>query len=367
MADSEYQVLYRKYRPTTFGEVVGQDHVVTVLKNALKLGRVGHAYLFSGTRGTGKTTMARLLAKAYNCEKLCNDGEPDNACMTCLEFSSGKALDLIEIDAASNRGIDDIRELRESVRFTPMHARRKVYIVDEVHMLTKDAFNALLKTLEEPPPHVMFVLATTELDKVPETILSRVQSFEFRRIAQENIRRRIKEVLKKEKYTLDEDGVSMITFLADGSMRDAESMLGQLMDAYPNGADKESFEKTFGLPKIQSVHKLIDATLKRDPLRVIDTLEAVTKTGIDPKMLSRLLIHELRTLMLVVLNPKQLAVLKTGLSEDHLKFFETHNDHTAKEISRILIKLLDAHNLNFRGPFQELPLELALLDAVSME
>ncbi|MEK7151080.1 MAG: DNA polymerase III subunit gamma/tau [Patescibacteria group bacterium] len=361
--EPEHLVLYRKYRPKSFAEVVGQEHIVTVLKNALRLGHVGHAYLFSGTRGTGKTTLARLLAKAYNCEKLSDDGEPCNKCPTCREFSLGRALDMIEIDAASARGIDDIRELRESVRFSPMHARRKVYIIDEVHMLTREAFNALLKTLEEPPDHAMFILATTEIEKVPDTILSRTQSFEFRPIPQGKIRERMLTLIKSEKYKFDEEGIMMLTFLADGSLRDAESMLGQLMDAFPDGAGKDTVESVFGLPKMQSVHSLIDAALSRDAVRIIDTIHAITEQGIDARMLSRLLVNETRKLYLVLINPKEIDRLKTELAEDHIKFFESHKNLNQKEVEVLLIKLLEAHNSGFRGPFQELPVELALLSA----
>lgn len=367
MTIPEYVVLYRKYRPKSFSEVVGQESIVTVLKNALSLGRVGHAYLFAGTRGTGKTTLARLLAKAVNCEKPKSDGEPCNACATCKEFSAGKALDMIEIDAASARGIDDIRELRESVRFSPMHAKRKVYIIDEVHMLTKEAFNALLKTLEEPPEHAMFVLATTELDRVPDTIVSRVQTFEFRPIPQTRIRERIATLVKSEKYKLEDDAAALISFLADGSLRDAESMLGQLMDAFPKGASKETIEATFGLPRIQLIHDLLDAALARDAVRVVDDIHAITEKGIDPKMLSRLLVHEMRTLYLVLINPKEIERLKKELSDDHVHFFVSHTVVSKSDAEALLIKLLEAHNSGFRGPFQELPVELALLSMAHME
>ncbi|MBI4121491.1 MAG: DNA polymerase III subunit gamma/tau [Candidatus Ryanbacteria bacterium] len=365
MSKSEHVVLYRKYRPQRFADVVGQEHVVGALKNALTLGRVGHAYIFAGTRGTGKTTLARLLGKAVNCENLGSDSEPCNTCQTCIEFSGGRAFDLIEIDAASNRGIDDIRELREAVRFSPMRAKRKVYIVDEVHMLTPPAFNALLKTLEEPPEHAMFILATTELEKVPDTILSRAQVFEFRRLPQEKIRERIQTLLKSEKYKLDEEGTSVITFLADGSLRDAETMLGQLMDAYPDGAGKDAPEKLFGLPKVKYVHALIIAALERQPVRILDTLDAIRKDSIDPKMLSRLLVREARMLLVAALNPTALDTYKKELSEDHAEFFIGQSKRSRKDIEQLLIKLLEAHNMALGGAFQDLPTELALLDATS--
>lgn len=361
----EHLVLYRKYRPKSFAEVVGQDHIVTVLKNALRLNRVGHAYLFSGSRGTGKTTLARLLAKTYNCEKPKEDGEPCNTCSTCKEFSAGRALDLIEIDAASTRGIDDIRELRESVRFSPMRAKRKVYIVDEVHMLTKEAFNALLKTLEEPPEHAMFILATTELERVPDTILSRTQSFEFRRIGETYIRSRMQDLLKSEKYKLDEEGITLIVFLADGSLRDAESILGQLMDAFPDGTSKDAIEALFGLPQLASIHTLLGATLAKDAARIIGTLSTIREKGIEPKMISRLLVREARMLLRYVIDPKYASELKDKVSGEHLKFFTSHARLEHKDIEYLLVKLLEAHNSGYRGAFQELPIELALLDAAS--
>jgi len=364
---AEHVVLYRKYRPQRFSDVVGQDHIVGVLKNAVRLERVAHAYIFSGTRGTGKTTLARLLAKAFNCEKRGKDGEPCNACDTCREFSVGKAFDLVEIDAASNRGIDDIRELREAVRFTPMRARRKVYIIDEVHMLTREAFNALLKTLEEPPAHAMFIMATTELDRVPDTILSRAQSFEFRRIAEPVIRHELERVAKSEKYKIDSESFAMLAFLADGSMRDAETMLGQVMDAYPDGADKDALTNLFGLPKIGQIHELLDAALRREPVRVIDALGQIRKDGIDPKLLSRMLVHETRELFVSAHSPKDLERLQKELSESHAAFFTTHYTLPKKDIEQLLVKLLDAHNLGFRGTFPDLPLELALLSLAETE
>ncbi len=365
MARSESTVLYRKYRPKSFAEVVGQEHIVTVLQNALRLDKVAHAYLFSGTRGTGKTTLARLLAKAYNCENRGDDAEPCNKCQTCQEFSGGHALDLIEIDAASNRGIDDIRELRDAVRFSPMRARRKVYIVDEVHMLSKDAWNAFLKTLEEPPEHAMFIMATTELHKVPETILSRTQNFEFRRLSQEKIRERIRILLKSEKYKLDDDGLTLLSFLADGSLRDAENMLGQLISAFPEGAGKDALENVFGLPKLQSVHGLLESALKKEPARVLELCERIFADGIDPKVLGRLLVHEARMLLLCAVSPQGLTKFKKELSEDHAAFFERHKNMGQKNIEDLLVKLLDAYHSQYRGAFQELPLELALLDAAT--
>jgi len=209
-------VLYRKYRPRSFDEVMGQEHVVAAIRNAFKMGRVAHAYLFSGPRGVGKTTMARLVAKSLNCSVYGNGNVPCNACTFCTDFNEGRAVDLIEIDAASNRGIDEIRELREGVCFVPVRGKYKTYIIDEVHQLTKEAFNALLKTLEEPPVHAVFVLATTELEKVPATIVSRTQHYPFRRPNAEQIANRLAHIATKEGVGLEPDAAKLIAFAAEG-------------------------------------------------------------------------------------------------------------------------------------------------------
>ena len=219
-----YQALYRKYRPQTFSDVYGQEHITKILESEIKSGKIGHAYLFTGTRGTGKTTCAKILARAVNCENV-KDGNPCGECEMCRMILSGEATDIVEIDAASNNGVDDIRELRERVVFSPAAAKYRVYIIDEVHMLTTSAFNALLKTLEEPPEHVVFILATTEVHKLPATILSRCQRFDFRRIDSEKIVERLKYVAEKENLTLTDDAAILIAAAADGGMRDALSIL----------------------------------------------------------------------------------------------------------------------------------------------
>src|SRR5512146_3101539 len=222
------QALYRKWRPQTFDEVSGQEHVLHTLRNAISSGRIAHAYLFSGPRGTGKTTMARLLAKAVNCLNPDPAARPDNTCAICTAITEGRMLDLIELDAASNRGIDEIRDLRDKINFSPGQSRYKVYIIDEVHMLTEPAFNALLNTLQEPPPHAIFVLATTDPQKVPATIVSRCQPFSFRRFTLPEITERLRKIVAEEKLSAEPDTLALIARQATGAMRDAESLLDQL-------------------------------------------------------------------------------------------------------------------------------------------
>lgn len=223
-----YQVTARKWRPQTFDDVVEQEHVTRTLKNAIRLDRVAHAYLFAGTRGVGKTTMARVLAKALNCEHGPTP-DPCGACTACQEIAQGASMDIVEIDGASNRGIDEIRDLRETLRYLPSRGRYKVYIIDEVHMLTKEAFNALLKTLEEPPTHVVFIFATTELDKIPHTIISRCQRFEFKRVSLSGIVSQLEHIIEDEGISISSTSLLRIAKAAEGSMRDAQSLFDQVV------------------------------------------------------------------------------------------------------------------------------------------
>ena len=226
-----YTALYRKFRPNEFSDVKGQDHIVATLKNQIEADRIGHAYLFCGTRGTGKTTIAKIFAKAVNCERP-SEGSPCGECASCRAVASGASMNVIEIDAASNNGVDSIREIREEVTYRPTEGKYKVYIIDEAHMLSIGAFNALLKTLEEPPSYVIFILATTEAHKIPVTILSRCQRYDFKRISAETIYKRLTELLEKEEVTAEEKAVRYIARAADGAMRDALSLLDQCISFY---------------------------------------------------------------------------------------------------------------------------------------
>lgn len=271
----KYQVSFRKYRPQTFGEVIGQGTVIQTLKNAIKLSRIANAYLFSGSRGIGKTTIARLFAKAINCEKLTQDFEPCNKCRSCLEISSFCSLDVIEIDGASNRGIDDIRQINETINYAPANGKYKIYIIDEVHMLTKEAFNALLKTLEEPPKTIKFIFATTEPHKVLPTILSRCQRFDLVRLAHEEIIKKLEGIITDSKREADRAALHTIADFSDGSMRDAESILDQLLCLEEKAISTEAVHRLLGLTPKAFFFQFDEAYKERDfsfPFTLADSL-----------------------------------------------------------------------------------------------
>ncbi|MCB0221909.1 MAG: DNA polymerase III subunit gamma/tau [Chrysiogenetes bacterium] len=280
-----YLVLARKYRPQSFDEVAGQEHVTRTLQNAIKSGRLAHAYLFSGSRGVGKTSIARILAKAINCEKN-KDGSPCNKCSSCEEITAGTSVDVIEIDAASNRGIDSVRELREGVRYAPARSKFKVYIIDEVHMLTKEAWNALLKTLEEPPDHAIFLFATTEVHKVLPTILSRVQRFDFRRLTPQGISEQITKVLKDEKIGLSDEAIQLVARLSEGGMRDALSLLDLVSASFDRDTKKQPITEQevadlTGVAGRELIEQTLEAIVKKDALAVITCVEKLYDYGYD--------------------------------------------------------------------------------------
>jgi DNA polymerase-3 subunit gamma/tau len=278
--------LYRRYRPQRFADLVGQEVVAQTLRNEVRSGGLAHGYLFAGVRGTGKTSTARILARAVNCEAL-EDGEPCNACPPCLEILSGASVDVLEIDAASNRSIDDMRELRERVGYLPASLRRKVYIIDEAHMLTTDAWNAFLKTLEEPPPHVLFVLATTEPHKVPETIRSRVQRFDFRRVPIPAIERLLAEVAVKEGQQVDADALLLLATAAQGSLRDALVLLEQALGAGERPVSVTVARRSLGLTDPSTLHALVTSLAGADAAGTLRAAAAAFDAGADPRQLFR--------------------------------------------------------------------------------
>ncbi len=273
-----YQVLSLKWRPQTFNDVVGQDHVTQTLKNAFAKERVGQGYVFTGPRGVGKTTMARLMAKGLNCQNPV-DHEPCNTCSTCLEITESRSMDVLEIDGASNRGIDEIRNLRENIKFPPMNAKFKVYIIDEVHMLTTQAFNALLRTLEEPPPHGKFIMCTTDIHKMPATIISRCQRYDFNRISSTIITERMKYILDEEKITYDNESLSAISLKADGSMRDALSILDQVISFAGEKIEFENITKVLGLIPYDLFFDLTKSIKEKHAESLVDVLNKIRSLG----------------------------------------------------------------------------------------
>jgi DNA polymerase-3 subunit gamma/tau len=291
------EVFYRKWRPQTLSEVLGQEPVTQTLRHAVESGKIAHAYLFCGPRGTGKTSMARILAKAVNCPNQAG-GEPCNACDMCRSITEGRALDVIEIDAASNRGIDEIRSLREKANYAPSLARYKVYIIDEVHMLTEAACNALLKTLEEPPPHVIFVLATTEAHKVIATIISRCQRFNFHRLRQTEIMDKLKLICKKEGIHIEPSSLELIARAATGSLRDAENILQQMIAYYGNQIELDQIQAELGISRDSRVRQLARCVVSRDMAAGLKVINSLNSDGVDLRQFNLGLVEYLRGLLL---------------------------------------------------------------------
>ena len=275
-----YTALYRKFRPAKFSELVGQEHITKTIKNQILSDRVGHAYLFNGGRGTGKTSIAKILARAVNCLNL-QDGEPCNECEICKSALDGSLTDIVEMDAASNNSVEDVREIREAVNFLPTKAKYRVYIIDEVHMLSTGAFNALLKTLEEPPKHVKFLLATTEPQKIPATILSRCQRFDFKRISNEDIIKRLKIVCEESKIEISDEALNLIATLAEGGMRDALSILERCNQDGEDKIDENKIRDLVGIPKITYIKQIVESIINYDVDSSLNTIEEIIKEGKD--------------------------------------------------------------------------------------
>lgn len=309
-----YVVLARRWRPRLFGEVVGQEHVTRTLQNAISANRIAHAYLFSGPRGVGKTTVARILAKAVNCMEG-TQSEPCGKCNICKEISASGSIDVIEMDAASNRRIDEIRELIENVKFSPVSGKYKVYIIDEAHMLTIEAFNALLKTLEEPPGHVIFILATTEPHKIPDTILSRCQRFDFRMLTRKEIIDRLRRLAEADDVVVEDEALSMIAESADGGMRDAESILDQILSFGGGEVRTEEVIKLLGLGASHLLDQLVGNILQNDSSESLKTLNELAEHGADLSQCLKKLISYFRDLMVYKVNPDLIDAPETKLQQ----------------------------------------------------
>lgn len=310
-----YQALYRKYRPQTFDDMVGQMAVTQTLKTQLLSGRLSHAYLFTGSRGTGKTTSAKILAKAVNCENL-QDGNPCNCCKSCLAIDSGSCMDVLEIDAASNNGVDNVRDLRDDAIYTPSQVKMRVYIIDEVHMLSISAFNALLKIIEEPPEHLLFILATTELHKVPATILSRCQRFAFRRISQEDIAARLQYVAYQEKIELDDSAARVLARLADGAMRDGLSLLDQCASATTGDLDADKVYACLGIAGVMECGKLMGHIADHDTASALSLVDRFYAEGKDMGALLDELACLTRDFMILKTAPQEGIALLSGVASD---------------------------------------------------
>jgi len=371
---TEYQVIARKWRPQRFADMVGQEHIIATLKNAIRQKRTAHAYLFVGPRGIGKTTTARIIAKAVNClNRKPDSAEPCNQCANCLEISSGRAIDLIEIDAASHRGIDDIRELREGIKFAPVKLKYKVFIIDECHQLSKDASNALLKTLEEPPAHAIFILATTELHKILATILSRCQRFDFRKLTLPELVARLQKLADNEKAKVEKTALELVAIAGGGSVRDAESLLGQAL-AISNAQKTiapEDIRQILGITQAESVGELVGLLARKNTPDAINYLNQIAQKGYDLQEFGKNILNYLRqALILSIIGAKEAKndnFMIAGLTDEEFELLRgqtlTMGEPRLKKTIEAFLSALDKIKYS---PIPQLPLELAIVDSCAL-
>ena len=359
-------VLYRKYRPKLFSEVVGQEPVIQTLTNAISRNLIAHGYLFSGFHGCGKTSVARLFAKSINCEnRKDGDFEPCNKCGSCLEINSGNSIDLIEIDAASNRGIDEIRELKEGIRFSPVKSKYKVFIIDESHQLTKDAANALLKTLEEPPAHAIFIFATTELHKMIPTILSRCQQFIFKKLKLPELVSRLEYILKQEKIKFENQALELIAVKASGSVRDAEKLLDQAVSFTESGGvlKTEILQAILGTADKTAIFNFLEFLQAKKASLAFRLLSEMRFSGVDLKEFAKDLLEYLQEALFLKIEPSLESDLLLSLTkEEKEKLLILAKSYTEQELKFIIEKFMEAENKMKYASIIQLPLELAVVD-----
>jgi DNA polymerase III subunit gamma/tau len=357
------QTLYRKWRSQTFNELVGQDHITQTLRNAIVSGRIGHAYLFCGPRGTGKTSTGRLLAKAVTCLEPDPSQRPCDKCEACRSIAEGRALDLIEIDAASNRGIDEVRELRDKINFQPSALRKKVYIIDEVHMMTEAAFNALLKTLEEPPPHALFVLATTDPQDIPATVVSRCQRFDFQRIPHEQTVQRLRLICQEENVQAEQTALELIARQSTGSLRDALSLLDQLIVYSGGNITAPAVRQMLGVMNSDAVANFVEALIQADMSAGLEHINKLVQTSADLKRFNRELVDYLRHMMLVKVNPNTRELV--SLTDESQARLRDQAGRTDLPAIVAFVKTFSGVDYNLRvSPYGQLPLEIALMEAL---